>query len=127
MESSERGLGLFMYQYILGLCGPAIDTTTATAPLRQLHAYLSQALPEQQKPHLYGQEHSPLLLTGDLPDTPFAPPATQQNPASAFATAAYSQGNSTATATAAQPYTQQQTSGFATTTTDQYRQQQTAA
>lgn len=132
MESGERGLGLFMYQYILGLCGPAIDTTTATASLRQLHAYLSQALPEQQKPHLYGQEHSPLLLTGDLPDAPFAPPATQQNPASAFSTSAYSQGSSSATATApaapaAQQYTQQQTSGFAATATDQYSQQQTAA
>lgn len=126
MESGVRGLGLFMYQYILGMCGPAIETTTATAPLRQLHFYLSQALPEQQKPHLFGQEHYPLLLTGDFPDTSLAPPYTQQEPSSDFATAVYQQGGSTATATA-QPYTQQQTSGFASTVTDQYRQQQIAA
>src|SRR5436305_9925008 len=39
-EAGERGLGLFMYRTILGLCGPASDAATGTVSLMQLHSFL---------------------------------------------------------------------------------------
>lgn len=69
-ETGERGLGLFLYRTILGLCGPAIDTATNTTSLEQLYSFLTGTLPAQQQPQLFGQTHSPLLLVGDLPASP---------------------------------------------------------
>lgn len=69
-EAGERGLGLFMYRTIVGLCGPASDSTSGSIPLRNLHGFLTNALPEQQRPHLFGQEHYPLILVGEMPPVP---------------------------------------------------------
>jgi Flp pilus assembly protein TadD len=66
-EAGERGLGLLMYQSILGLCGPATDPTLGTPTLRSLHAFLSNTLGVQQQPHLFGAEQLPLTLIGELP------------------------------------------------------------
>ena len=132
-EVGERGLGSFMYQSIIGLCGPALDPTTGTAPLRQLHTFLTQHLNEQQKPHLYGSEVAPIQLIGEIPSPPNTPPQpgssnTVSNPFAANADAApfRSSAPPTATATAAaQPGIRRDTSGINTVALgDQYRQQQ---
>jgi tetratricopeptide (TPR) repeat protein len=72
-EAGERGLGLFMYRVIVGLCGPASDPTTGNITLQQLYAFLASTLGEQQRPHLFGKEQYPLVLVGDTPLT-FTPP-----------------------------------------------------
>jgi tetratricopeptide (TPR) repeat protein len=75
-EASEKNLGLFTYRMILGLCGPASDPTTKQITLQKLHAFLSRALGEQQRPQLFGQERTPLVLVGDT-STPVSPVPTQ--------------------------------------------------
>ncbi len=78
-EQGERGLGVFMYRSILGLCGPANDPSTGTITLHQLHTFLSTSLSAQYAPTLFGQERTPFTLTGDLPInlTPQPPFQTQ--------------------------------------------------
>ena len=78
-EASEKNLGIFTYRMILGLCGPAGDPTTKQITLQKLHAFLSRALGEQQRPQLFGQERMPLVLVGDMPTltNPVSPPPTQ--------------------------------------------------
>src|SRR5947209_592038 len=66
-EAGEKNLGLFAYRMLLGLCGPAIDATTKQVTLQRLHAFLFNALGEQQHPQLFGQERTPLILVGDMP------------------------------------------------------------
>ncbi len=66
-ESGVKNLGTFAYQMIIGLCGPAIDHATQQITLQRLHAYLNNSLGEQQRPQLFGQEHTPLVLVGDMP------------------------------------------------------------
>lgn len=132
-ETGERGLGAFMYQSIIGLCGPALDPATGTAPLRQFHAFLTQRLDEQHKPHLYGSEVTPMLLTGDVSPLPHTSPqpgtsSVVSNPLATNATPFRSSAPPTATATATattQMGRQRDTSGINTVAIpDQYRQQQ---
>lgn len=66
-ESGERSLGLTAHAMIVGLCGPASDTTTGNIMLPNLHSYLFNTLAEQHKPQLFGQQQSPLILVGELP------------------------------------------------------------
>jgi tetratricopeptide (TPR) repeat protein len=124
-EVGERGLGLFMYQCILGLCGPAFDAPLSAFSLRQLHAYLTHTLPEQQRPHLFGQEHAPLLLTGDLPAFPNA----AINPSLAGTPSSYRQHVTNGSA-AAPPVSSsaplQAPAMSSVAVADQYRQQQVA-
>jgi tetratricopeptide (TPR) repeat protein len=75
-EAGERNLGLFMYRMILGLCGPAVDSTTGSATLQPLNAFLARMLGEQQRPHLFGEERYPLVLIGELPTIPELQPAS---------------------------------------------------
>jgi len=76
-ETAEKNLGVFTYRTIVGLCGPAIEPTTKQVTLHRLHAYLSRELGEQQRPQLFGQEQTLLVLVGDLPATPLqTPPST---------------------------------------------------
>jgi regulator of sirC expression with transglutaminase-like and TPR domain len=75
-EAGERNLGLFMYRMIIGLCGPAVDSTTGSATLQQLNAFLAKMLGEQQRPHLFGKEHYPLVLIGELPTIPELQPVS---------------------------------------------------
>ncbi len=81
-ESGERNLGLMAHATIFGLCGPAADPGTGTITLSGLHAYLFNTLGEQQKPQLFGQQLTPLILVGELPaPTPtrsFAGPSSEQ-------------------------------------------------
>ena len=66
-ESGVKNLGSLAYQMIVGLCGPGIDPTSKQITLQRLHAYLYNSLGEQQRPQLFGQEHTPLVLVGDMP------------------------------------------------------------
>lgn len=66
-ESGERSLGFTAHSMIVGLCGPASDPATGNVMLPNLHAYLFNALTEQHKPQLFGQQQSPLTLVGELP------------------------------------------------------------
>lgn len=135
-ETGERGLGAFMYQSIVGLCGPALDPATGTVSLRPLYAFLSQRLNEQQKPHLYGSEVASMLLIGDVPPPPNTPPQPDisngiNHPSvtkSADATLFRSSAPPTATATATvQTGIRRDTSGINTVDIeDHYRQQQYA-
>ena len=81
-ESGEHNLGLMAHSTIVGLCGPARDPNTGNITLSGLHAYLFNTLGEQQKPQLFGQQVTPLILVGELPaPTPtrsFADPSSEQ-------------------------------------------------
>lgn len=138
-ETGERGLGFFMYQSIVGLCGPALDPATGTITLRALHAFLAQRLDDQHKPHLYGCETSPLFLVGTSPASsaptsippasntvnltsrPFSPTNGPKGP---FRSSPSASVAPTATATE-QTGLQRNTSGISSAAiADQYRQQQ---
>lgn len=72
-EAGERQLGLFAHRMIVGLCGPADNTSTGSITLQQLHAYLYSTLGKQQQPHLFGRIQSPMYLVGALPATSQSP------------------------------------------------------
>lgn len=78
-ESGERGIGQFIHSMVLGLCGPAIDQATGTVTLTKLHAYLFSSLDEQHRPQLFGQQQTPFMLVGNLPDN--TPPQMQSSDA----------------------------------------------
>lgn len=95
-EAGEKSLGRFTYNMILGLCGPASDPTTKQITLQRLHAFLSQTVGEQQRPQLFGQESTPLVLVGEMPtpavlsklaNTP--PPPTQSSQSSPIQSASF--------------------------------------
>ncbi|HLZ81594.1 MAG TPA: tetratricopeptide repeat protein [Ktedonobacteraceae bacterium] len=71
-ETGEKNLGVFTHRMILGLCGPASDPATRKITLQRLHSFLFNSLGEQQRPQLFGQEITPLVLVGDMPATPLA-------------------------------------------------------
>ncbi|HLX40002.1 MAG TPA: tetratricopeptide repeat protein, partial [Ktedonobacteraceae bacterium] len=79
-EAGEKSLGLLAYQMIIGLCGPAADPNTDQVTLQRLHAFLFNALPEQQRPQLFGQERYPLVLVGDMPSIPINPSPVASQP-----------------------------------------------
>lgn len=86
-EASEKNLGIFTYRTIVGLCGPASDPTTKQITLQKLHAFLSRALSEPQRPQLFGQERVPVVLVGDTstPATTISPaPAQPPTPATSM-------------------------------------------
>lgn len=118
-ETGEKNLGLLVHHMILGLCGPARDKETGLITLQKLQAYLFKVLPEPQRPQIFGQEQSQIVLVGD-PDLtkPASPPSqplpgfpsgiTRMNTAEGTQTG----GNRAATATAQMsptPQTQGQT------------------
>ncbi len=79
-EVGERNLGVFAYQAILGLCGPASDPASGQITLQRLHAFLFSSLGEQQRPQLFGQERTPLVLVGEMPAMPIAAQQSGQLP-----------------------------------------------
>ncbi|GAC1350366.1 MAG: hypothetical protein NVSMB27_32190 [Ktedonobacteraceae bacterium] len=66
-ETGEKSLGVLTYRMILGLCGPASDPVTNQISLQRLHAYLFSSVDEQHRPQLFGQERTPLVLVGEMP------------------------------------------------------------
>ncbi|GCE12750.1 tetratricopeptide repeat protein [Tengunoibacter tsumagoiensis] len=81
-ETGERGLGFLAHRFILGVCGPAQEAGTGNILLPTLHSYLFANLSEQQRPQLFGQQTSPLLLVGTLASQHIAEPAIAASPAS---------------------------------------------
>jgi tetratricopeptide (TPR) repeat protein len=63
-ESGEQVLGTFARRMIVGLCGPAIDPTSSLITFQGLMTFLNSMTSEQQRPQLFGQFTSPLMLTG---------------------------------------------------------------
>jgi tetratricopeptide (TPR) repeat protein len=66
-EVGEKKLGKLLYNMIVGLSGPAIDPVSKQTTLQNLHAYLLSSLDEQHQPQVFGQEHRPIVLVGDMP------------------------------------------------------------
>jgi tetratricopeptide (TPR) repeat protein len=79
-ETGEQSLGMFARRLIIGLCGPAIDPTSANVTLQSLMAFLGNMPSEQQRPQLFGQLQTPFLLTG--PSSFNAPQPLQSPPPS---------------------------------------------
>ena len=83
-EQIQRNLGLFVYQFIVGLSGPVVDPATGIITLQQAYNYLLSATGEQQRPQLFGREQSLTILVGDPPggdNTPFSKSVTGKGPA----------------------------------------------
>ncbi|MEO7018914.1 MAG: tetratricopeptide repeat protein [Ktedonobacteraceae bacterium] len=66
-EVSEKNLGSFMYRFVMGVGGPALDPANGQLVLQRLHAFLSERLDEQHKPQIFGQESRPIVLVGEMP------------------------------------------------------------
>jgi tetratricopeptide (TPR) repeat protein len=66
-EVGEKNIGKLLYYMILGLNGPATVPTSGQATLQNLHAFLLGSLDEQHQPQVFGQEHRPIVLVGDMP------------------------------------------------------------
>jgi tetratricopeptide (TPR) repeat protein len=66
-EIGEKKIGKLLYNMIVGLSGPATDPISGQTTLQNLHAFLSSSLDEQHQPQVFGQEHRPIVLVGDMP------------------------------------------------------------
>ncbi len=107
-EMGEQGLGLFMHSMIVGLSGAATNTGTGDVTLQNLYAYLSNNLPEQQRPQVFGQAPNSILLVGTMPNipqspvfpSPYAPPTSPMSTRPASSTLSAQQSSYKATATA---------------------------
>ena len=66
-EVGEKNIGKLLYNMIVGLSGPATDQVSGQATLQNLHAFLLSSLDEQHQPQVFGQEHRPIVLVGDMP------------------------------------------------------------
>lgn len=91
-ETGEKKLGVLAYQMIMGLCGPAADPDTGQITLQRLHAFLFNALGQQQRPQLFGQEQGHVVLVGHTASLPVitSPSPQKQNaqPTNSLSTAA---------------------------------------
>ena len=65
-EVGEKNIGKLLYNMIIGLSGPATDPVSGNATLQNLHAFLLSSLDEQHQPQVFGQEHRPIVLVGDM-------------------------------------------------------------
>ena len=66
-EVGEKNIGKLLYKMIVGLSGPATDPISGQTTLQNLHAFLLSSLDEQHQPQVFGQEHRPIVLIGDMP------------------------------------------------------------
>ncbi len=66
-EVGEKNIGKLLYHMIVGLSGSATDPISGQATLQYLHAFLSSSLDDQHQPQVFGQEHRPIVLVGDMP------------------------------------------------------------
>ncbi len=91
-ETGEKKLGVLAYQMIMGLCGPAADPDTGQITLQRLHAFLFNALGQQQRPQLFGQEQGHVVLVGHTASLPVitspSPQKQHAQPANNFSAAA---------------------------------------
>lgn len=91
-ETGEKNLGVLAYKMIVGLCGPASDPDTGQITLQRLHAFLFNALGQQQRPQLFGQEQGHVVLVGHTASLPVisppSPPKQSTQSAASFSAAA---------------------------------------
>jgi tetratricopeptide (TPR) repeat protein len=66
-ETGEKSLGTFVHRMIVGLCGSAGDPGTRQITLSGLNTYLVNTLSDQQRPQLFGQIRTPVVLVGEMP------------------------------------------------------------
>ena len=64
---AKKTLGNCSINMIVGLSGPAIDSISGQVTLQNLHAFLLSSLNEQHQPQVFGQEHRPIVLVGEMP------------------------------------------------------------
>ncbi|GAC1644045.1 MAG: hypothetical protein NVS4B12_08840 [Ktedonobacteraceae bacterium] len=92
-ERGERGLGMLLYRMIVGLSGAAADATTGNVTLQTLYTYLSNTLGNQQRPQVFGQAPTPIVLVGNMPlqqQVAHTVPASHAQPVAAYAAPAQS-------------------------------------
>jgi hypothetical protein len=66
-EAGEKNFGKFLYHIIVGLSGPANDPASGQTTLQSLHAFLLNSLDEQHQPQVFGQDHRPIVIVGEMP------------------------------------------------------------
>jgi tetratricopeptide (TPR) repeat protein len=66
-EVGEKNIGKLLYTMIIGLSRQAVDPVSGQVTLQNLHAFLLSSLDEQHQPQVFGQEHRPIVLVGDMP------------------------------------------------------------
>ena len=65
-EVGEKSIGKLLYHMILGLSNQA-DSDTGQVTLQNLHAFLLSSLNKQHQPQVFGQDHRPIVLVGEMP------------------------------------------------------------
>jgi tetratricopeptide (TPR) repeat protein len=81
-EVGEKNIGKVLYKIIIGLSGSATDPISGQATLQNLHAFLLSSLDEQHQPQVFGQEHRPIVLIGDLPSFEYRQESISASPLS---------------------------------------------
>jgi tetratricopeptide (TPR) repeat protein len=66
-EVGEKNFGKLLYYMIIGLSGQATEPVSGLATLQNLHAFLLSSLDEQHQPQVFGHDHRPIVLVGDMP------------------------------------------------------------
>jgi Flp pilus assembly protein TadD len=66
-EIGEKNFGKLLYQMIIGLSGPASDPVSGQTTLQSLHTFLLHSLDEQHQPQVFGHEHRPIVIVGEMP------------------------------------------------------------
>ncbi len=85
-EVGEKNIGKLLYKIIVGLSSPVPDPISGQATLQNLHAFLLSSLDEQHQPQVFGQEHRPIVLIGDMPSFEYK---QESIPASLLSSTAY--------------------------------------
>ena len=84
-ERGERGLGMLMYSMIVGLSGSATDPTTGNVTLQSLYTYLSGQSGYPQRPQVFGQAPTPIVLIDEIvPYQPATRFSTEASPQAAY-------------------------------------------
>ncbi len=65
-EVGEKSIGKLLYHMILGLSNQA-DSDAGQVTLQNLHALLLSSLNKQHQPQVFGQDHRPIVLVGEMP------------------------------------------------------------
>ncbi len=66
-EVGEKNIGRLLYNVIIGLSNQVVEPVSGQVTLQNLHAFLLSSLDEQHQPQVFGQEHRPIVLVGDMP------------------------------------------------------------
>ena len=92
-EVGEKNIGKLLYSIIIGLTGQAADPSSGSVTLQNLHAFLLSYLGEQHQPQVFGQEHRPVVLVGDMPSFGYRQESISVSPAQNYTTASQPMSN----------------------------------